>query len=103
MLGSPLDLSIQRALRFRLAPLPLTRHNWYAQRPNARINPPADNNTQVGRSRTRLMKGKLRRVGFNEMLGSPFGREHSSSNLALPRQITFISTFFECEAAQRPN
>jgi hypothetical protein len=38
------------------------------QESNARINPTADDITQASRSATRLMKAKLRRVGFNELL-----------------------------------
>jgi hypothetical protein len=37
--------------------------------PNARINPPPDDNTQASRSHTMLMKAKLRAVGLNELFG----------------------------------
>jgi hypothetical protein len=39
--------------------------------PNARINPPPDANGNTRSNRTTLMKGKLRAVGLNELLGVP--------------------------------
>jgi hypothetical protein len=36
--------------------------------PNARINPPPDDTTQATSQDIRLMKGKLRAVGLNELL-----------------------------------
>jgi hypothetical protein len=40
---------------------------------NARINPPPDDITQATSPDTMLMKGKLRAVGFNELLGRANG------------------------------
>jgi hypothetical protein len=40
--------------------------------PNARINPPPDDTTQLASQDTRLMKGKLRAVGLNELLGAAY-------------------------------
>ena len=41
-----------------------------AEAPNARINPTADIITQRKSEHPMLMKGKLRRVGLNELLGA---------------------------------
>jgi hypothetical protein len=43
--------------------------NRYHTPPNARINPPPDDNTQVTSQGARLMRGTLRAVGLNGMLG----------------------------------
>jgi len=45
---------------------PLCRPRGYM--PNARINPPPDANNQPARNYRTMMRGKLRAVGFNELL-----------------------------------
>ena len=48
---------------------------WWdeAKRHNARINQPPDENTQPTSQDARLMRGTLRAVGFNELLGAGLG------------------------------
>jgi hypothetical protein len=41
------------------------------RRHNARIDPPPDATTQRDRNHRTMMKGKLRAVGLNELLGCP--------------------------------
>lgn len=58
--------------------------------PNARIQPPPDDFTRPTVSHTRLMKGKLRAVGCNEMLAG----QMSKCYLKAPRHSPSTTTIW---------
>ncbi|HEU0143148.1 MAG TPA: hypothetical protein VFQ47_00025 [Nitrososphaera sp.] len=65
------SIPIEQLLSTTLAAL-IIAIRW---RPNARINPPPDDTIQRELNQQMLMKGKLRAVGFNELLGALFGQK----------------------------
>lgn len=62
------------------------------QKPNVRINPPRDDTLQASRSQQMMMKGKLRALGFNELLDSALHRNRQDKSIkrryVLPEKIT---------------